>query len=72
MGGIFKSLFGIKDAPTPPPPVKPVAPTISATFKPGDEGAKKAKKLTAVKAGKGRLSKTLQIGTKSGVNKGYK
>ena len=71
MGGLLKSLLGIKDAPEPPPPIKPAAPTEEATFNPGLEGDKKKKKATAIKKGKGRLAIPLASGTKSGVNKGY-
>ena len=71
MGGFFKGLLGIKDAPTPPPAVAPTAPTTEATFKPGGDGEKRAKKLGAIKKGKGRLAISLKTGTKSGVNKGY-
>lgn len=68
MGGIFRS----PKAPTPPPPQPPAqAPTEEATFKPGDEGTKKQKKLTAIKKGKGRLAIATTSGTKSGVSKGF-
>ena len=67
MGGIFKS----HTAPTPPPPAAPSqAPTDQATFKPGDEGTNKQKKLTAIKKGKSRLAIATATGTKSGVAKG--
>ncbi len=68
MGGIFSS----PKAPTPPPPQPPAAaPTEGATFKPGDEGTKKQKKLTAIKKGKGRLAIATKSGTKSGTAKGF-
>jgi len=68
MGGIFKS----PSAPTPPPPQPPAqAPTDEATFKPGDEGTKKQKKLTAIKKGKSRLAIATTSGAKSGVSKGF-
>ena len=68
MGGIL----GGSKAPTPPPPQPPAAaPTEEATFKPGDEGEKKQKKLTAIKKGKGRLAISTKTGTKSGVSKGF-
>ena len=68
MGGLFSS----PKAPTPPPPAPPSqAPTDEATFKPGDEGTKKQKKLTAIKKGKGRLAIAVKSGTKSGVAKGF-
>lgn len=67
MGGIFKS----PKAPTPPPPAPPSqAPTDQATFKPGDEGTKKQKKLTAIKKGKSRLAIATTTGTKSGIKTG--
>ena len=66
MGGIF----GSRKAPTPPPPAAPTAPTEEATFKPGDEGKKKQKKLTAIKKGKGRLAIATATGTKSGIKTG--
>jgi len=67
MGGIF----GGSKAPTPPPPAPPsAAPTEQATFKPGDEGTKKQKKLTAIKKGKSRLAIATTSGTKSGTAKG--
>lgn len=68
MGGIF----GGNKAPTPPPPQPPSqAPTEEATFKPGDEGTKKQKKLTAIKKGKSRLAIATTSGIKSGVSKGF-
>lgn len=67
MGGLFKS----PSAPTPPPPAAPSqAPTDEATFKPGDEGTKKQKKLTAIKKGKSRLAIASTTGTKSGIKTG--
>ncbi len=69
MGGLFG---GSNKAPAPPPPAPPSqAPTEEATFKPGDEGLKKQKKLTAIKKGKGRLAISVKSGTKSGVAKGF-
>lgn len=68
MGGIFKS----SPAPTPPPPVPPAAaPVEEATFKPGDEGEKRTKKMTAIKKGKSRLAISTKTGIKSGIQKGF-
>ncbi len=68
MGGLFSS----PKAPTPPPPATPAAaPRDDATFKPGDDGLKKTKKMTAIKKGKGRLAIAVKSGVKSGVAKGY-
>jgi len=71
MGGFLRGILGVKPAPNTPTPVKPQAPIEEATFKPGTEGEKKAKKASAIKKGKGRLAIALKTGTKSGVNKGY-
>ena len=71
MGGFLRGILGVKDAPTTPPPIKPQAPIEGATFLPGAQGDKKAKKAAAIKKGKGRLAIALKSGTKSGVNKGY-
>ena len=67
MGGIFKS----SSAPTPPPAPPAAAPIEEATFKPGDEGEKKAKKMAAIKKGKSRLAISTKTGIKSGIKKGY-
>lgn len=67
MGGLFSS----PKAPTPPPPVTPTVTQDEASFKPGDDGEKRTKKLTAIKKGKGRLAIAAKTGVKSGVKKGY-
>lgn len=71
MGGFLRGILGVKDAPATPTPIKPQAPIEGATFRPGAESDKKAKKASAIKKGKGRLAISLKSGTKSGVNRGY-
>ena len=67
MGGLFNN----STPPAAPPAAAPQAPTEEATFKAGDGGAKKQKKLTAIKQGKSRLTITSKSGTKSGASKGF-